>query len=313
MNETRQDLPVRPAGGEIKEFMILTVLTVGLFLSGLFAFLTPAPAAFAIARRGAGRGWVVPAGAALLGSLIFYPLGPFELGIYLLLIAMGVLIGRGFLQMWPAPKTVGISTLLALGGAASFVFAAYLMTKGQIVPLFEHYLRGQIGQAVKLLGAAGSARTEEIKKGLLEMVPQVVGMLPGIFISSTLMVSWANLLLCRRYCRGVAPDDDRQERLCLWKSPEHLVWVAIAAGLMFLVPSRAVNLLGSNVMLVIGTVYFFQGLAVVAFYFEKWRAPIFVKGFICAVLLLEGTSRIAVAAMGLFDVWFDFRKRDKQA
>ena len=73
------------------------------------------------------------------------------------------------------------------------------------------------------------------------------------------------------------------------------------------------KLFGSNLLLVLGTVYFFQGLAIVAFYFERWRVPLFVRGFVYAVFFLGRVVSMGVAVLGLFDVWFDFRKHHKQA
>jgi uncharacterized protein YybS (DUF2232 family) len=61
-----------------------------------------------------------------------------------------------------------------------------------------------------------------------------------------------------------------------------------------------------------GTLYFLQGLAIVAFYFERWKMPLFIKGFVYVVLFLQQFASMVVAALGLFDVWFDFRKLVKK-
>ncbi|MDR3569754.1 MAG: DUF2232 domain-containing protein [Syntrophobacteraceae bacterium] len=322
MNETREDLPVRRQGPEIKEILLLIVLSVSLFLSILFvpvagfflSALTPAPTALSIVRREGAKAWIVPGCSAAVGSLILVLLGLPESIPYLLgLVAMGAVIGYGFRLGWSASKIVGFSSLLVVGLAALLALFAYIRTKGQMVHLIEQDIRDVITAAMKQLSAGSSVETKEMEKGLLEMVSPLVRMMPGIFISSMLMISWVNLLVCRRYCRGPAGGGQEQERLCLWKSPEHLVWLVIAGGLMLLLPWSAFSLLGINLVLVMGTVYFFQGLAIVAFYFEKWRAPLFVKGFVYAVFFLERIASMAVAALGLFDVWFDFRRHNKQA
>ncbi|MGC9195501.1 MAG: DUF2232 domain-containing protein [Syntrophobacteraceae bacterium] len=313
MNEIREDLPFRPPGGNIKEFLILTGLTVALFLSGLFMIFTPAPSALAVLRRVGSKAWAVPACSAFLGVAIFSTLSLPELGPYLLLIAMGSLIGYGCVRGWTAEKTVGLSSLLVIGVTAFFVLIAYIQTKGQMVHLMEQYIRGAITQVMKQFSAGSPAKNEELKKSLLEMVPQVVALLPGMFVSCTLLISWLNLLICRRYCGAGAPQLCREQDLSLWKSPEHLVWAAIVSGFLLLVPWNALSLVGSNLIRVVGTIYFFQGIAIVAFYFQRSKIPLFVKALMYGLLFMTDGTRIGVAALGLFDVWFDFRKLNKQA
>lgn len=321
MNETKEELPVQRQGPEIREFIFLIVLTVGLFLSLLFvplagfffSALTPAPTAVAIFRRGK-KAWIVPGCSAVLCSLILLLLGLPESVPYLFgLIGMGAVIGYGHGRRWPAGKIVGLSSLLVVGTAAILGVVAFIHTKGQMFHLIEQDLRDVITAAIKQLGAGGQAKYEEMGKSLLEVVPLVVRVMPGILISCTLTISWFNLLVCRRYGRVGGGNDFEQERLCLWKSPEHLVWLAIAGGLMLLLPSSGLNVFGINLILVMGTVYFFQGLAIASYYFEKWKVPFVVKGFMYAVFFLERIASMAIAALGLFDVWFDFRRHNKQA
>lgn len=65
-------------------------------------------------------------------------------------------------------------------------------------------------------------------------------------------------------------------------------------------------------LIVMGTIFFFQGLAIAAFYFERWKLPFYVKGVIYAVVFLQQFASMAIAVLGLFDVWFDFRKLAKK-
>ncbi len=147
---------------------------------------------------------------------------------------------------------------------------------------------------------------------LLESVPLIVRIIPGVLISCVIGISWLNLLVSRRYCRAVAIECCVSDKLTLWKSPEFIVWFVIAGGLMVLLPVGDLKLPGINVLLVMGTIYFLQGLAIVAFYFERWKMPLYVKGFVYAVMFLQQFASLAVAVLGLFDVWFDFRKLVKK-
>ena len=307
-------------GSAGKEFFFQIVLTIGLFLSisfvplaGFFSgLLTPAPTALAIIRWGLPAAWYVPGFAGVLGSLILYLLDSSHSIPYLLaLIGMGAIIGYGSRSQWSTEKTIGVSSLLVIGIAGLFSILVFSETKGEMVRLIEQDLQGAISATLKQFGSA-SPETQELEQNLLDTVPLIVRIIPGVFISCTLGISWLNLLVSRRFCRAAGIESCVREKLTLWKTPEFIVWFVIAGGLMALLPVGDLKLLGFNLLIVIGTIYFFQGLAIVSFYFEKWKMPFFVKGFVYAVLFLQQFALMATAVLGLFDVWFDFRKLVKK-
>ena len=105
MNAPQGDLPVLRPGSAGKEFLLLIVLTVGLFLSITFVplvgffpcMLTPAPTVLAVIRWGFPNAWLVPGCSAVIGSLILYLLNLSDSIAYLLaLIGMGARHGIRF-------------------------------------------------------------------------------------------------------------------------------------------------------------------------------------------------------------------------
>ncbi len=320
MNAPQGDLPVLRPGSAGKEFLFLIVLTVGLFLSITFVpfvgffpcILTPAPTVLAVIRWGFPNAWLVPGCSAVIGSLILCLLNLSDSIAYLLaLIGMGAVMGYGFRRQWSSEKIVGLSSLLVIGVAGLFVILAFTETKGQMVRLIEQDLRGAISATLKQLGNS-SPETQELESKLLETVPLIVRIIPGVLMACTIAISWLNLLVSRRYCRAAAIESCVSEQLTLWKAPEFIVWFVIAGGLILLLPTGDLKLAGINLLIVTGTIYFLQGVAIVAFYFEKWKLPRYVKGFVYAVLILQQFLSIATAVLGLFDVWFDFRKLGKK-
>src|SRR5208337_5168994 len=137
MNAPRGELPVLRPGSAGKEFMLLIVLTVGLFLSITFVplvgffpgILTPAPTVLAVIRWGFPHAWLVPGCSAVIGSLILYLLNLSDSVAYLLaLIGMGVLIGYGLRHQWSTEKIVGLSSLFVIGVAGLFAILAFTET-----------------------------------------------------------------------------------------------------------------------------------------------------------------------------------------
>ena len=310
---------MRP-GSAGKEFLVQIVLTVGLFLTitfvpliGFFSgVLTPAPTALAVIRWGFPNAWLVPGCSAVIGSVVLYLLSLSDSIPYLLvLIGLGAVMGYGFRSRWSTEKIVGLSSLLVIGMAGVFLILALVETKGEMVRLLEQDLQGVISATLKQIGGS-SPETGELESKLMATVPLIVRIIPGIVISCTLGISWFNLLICRRYCRAAAIDFCIIENLTLWKAPEFMVWFVIAGGLMLLLPVGALKIPGINLLIVMGTVFFFHGLAIVAFYFEKWKLPFYLKGVVYALLFLQQFASMATAGLGLFDVWFDFRRLTKK-
>ena len=109
----------------------------------------------------------------------------------------------------------------------------------------------------------------------------------------------------------VVPHHPDYEKLNQWQAPDLLVWAVIGSGLLMLFPASATKLLGLNVLLISTTIYFFQGIAIVSFFFEKIQIPRFLKILIYIIIALWQLAWLAVIGIGLFDMWFNFRKLKK--
>lgn len=296
------------------------MLTLSLFLSitfiplvGFFpGVLTPTPTALNTIRWGRPLSWVVPGCSGLIGAVIlFWMEMSLNIPYFLGLLAMGIVLGQGIKSEWPVEKTVGLSTLVMVLMAGLLLLVAFVESGGEMVRLLEQDLRNTISHTFKQLGSSSPER-QELERMLLDVVPLMVRVIPGVLIASTLAVSWLNLLVSRRYCRAAAMESCIREKLTLWKAPEPLVWFVIGAGLMLLVPVDQIWVLGLNLLIVLGSVYFLHGLAIVTFYFDKWKVPFIARGLIYALMFLQQFAAIATAALGLFDIWFDFRKLVKK-
>jgi uncharacterized protein YybS (DUF2232 family) len=103
--------------------------------------------------------------------------------------------------------------------------------------------------------------------------------------------------------------------LACWSTPEWLIWALLAAGFGWFVPLSRVATIALNCFICILTVYFCQGLAIMAFYFRQLRMPVVARGLIYFVTLAQPVLMATVGAAGVFDLWVDFRrlKRPKAA
>jgi len=81
------------------------------------------------------------------------------------------------------------------------------------------------------------------------------------------------------------------------------------AGITLLVPDERLNTLGLNVGLVLLVLYLSQGLAIVSSMMQKWSLPLAVRAITYSLLFLQIYGIGFIAALGLADVWIDFRKQ----
>jgi uncharacterized protein YybS (DUF2232 family) len=157
--------------------------------------------------------------------------------------------------------------------------------------------------------------SEEQIRFLEEAMPVIqtvlVGMMPALAAASTLMVVWANLLLARAVFQRLGLAFPDYGPLDHWRAPEPLVWAAIASGVLLLLPGLGLKMLGLNGVIVLMTVYFFQGIAVVAFFLRKKQVPRLVRVMLYFIVAVQQLVMLLVIGVGFFDTWFNFRKLGK--
>ncbi|MFZ2445390.1 MAG: DUF2232 domain-containing protein [Syntrophobacteraceae bacterium] len=316
MNPTEGNPPAPWFASGGSKFFFHILLTLSLFLSISFVplagllmgILTPLPTVLALIRFGAPSAWFVPGVSGLAGALILFWLGmEHSIPYFASMLAMGIVLGYGIRKLWVTEKVIGLSSLVVIAMAAVLVALSFVETKGELVGLLEQDLRGAISATLKQLGTP-TAETRELETALLAAVPIIVRIMPGITVSCTLLIAWLNMLIARRYCRAGALGEYIMDDWRLWKAPEALVWVLIASGIALFAPGDGFRYPALNVFIVLGSIYFLQGLSISAFFLDKWKLPVFLRALIYGILVMQQIASIAIAVLGLFDMWFDFRR-----
>ncbi|MEW6518773.1 MAG: DUF2232 domain-containing protein [Thermodesulfobacteriota bacterium] len=141
------------------------------------------------------------------------------------------------------------------------------------------------------------------------IIPEIF---PAILLITILVTVWVNLLLgdllLKRKDAGFSPWPSYGQ----WRLPDQLVWFVIASGFILMLPLPALNKISLNCLLVMGALYFFQGLAVLSSLFNKWNVPWAFRFFVYALILIQAYGIIFLSIAGLIDVWFDLRKSQKE-
>jgi uncharacterized protein YybS (DUF2232 family) len=149
---------------------------------------------------------------------------------------------------------------------------------------------------------------DEIEGFISQLRVQVARLFPALLLTSILCTVWLNTVVGQWLLRKKDPSRTGRGEFKNWRLPEVLVWPVILAGLALIVPDERLNTLGLNAGLVLLVLYLWQGLAVVSSMMQKWALPLTVRAITYTLLFLQVYGIVFVAALGLADVWVDFRK-----
>jgi len=139
---------------------------------------------------------------------------------------------------------------------------------------------------------------------VVRIYPSLVTLLLGIMAGCNLaLIRRPAFLMGYRFPLG----DFKDHRLS-----EPLIWVLIAAGFAMLAPSKLVTIPALNVLVVMTTLYFLQGLAVILAIIARQAFNGIMRVFLWVMLLVQPYLAAVVAAIGIFDIWGDFRTPKKQ-
>jgi uncharacterized protein YybS (DUF2232 family) len=149
---------------------------------------------------------------------------------------------------------------------------------------------------------------EEIKIFIDQLRVQVTRLFPALLLTSIICTVWLNIVIGQRLLKRSDPSRTAREDLKNWRLPELLVWPVILAGGLLLAPDEKLNTVGLNAGVVLLVLYLSQGLAVVSSMMQKWSLPLMIRAITYSLLFLQVYGIGFVAALGLADVWVDFRK-----
>ena len=282
---------------------------LGYLLAGILA---PLPVLLAGSRLGDRAALVL----ALAGTAFILALKPsletlWQNTGFLSLLLMGLLLSIMQHRGLSAPRAI-IFTVLSLTGLALLVLLGQAFYQG-ISPLALLAQRGaEIMETVRQVLGEGAAAGAPLIPGVspAEAEATLQRLLPGLVVTNTGLVAWLNVVLARQleYLRtGQKPAPP----LYQWALPEWLIFGIVGAGFMLFVPVAAARFVSLNLLLVLAALYFCQGLAVVAAWFNRLGLPRILR-VISYPLLFLNPLFFLIITLGVLDLWLDFRRLHQQ-
>ena len=299
-----------------RSILIATVQTIGLFVAGfvipllgqVIALFTPVPLILIYVRGSKQEGVSTLIGAsaviALLGgwqaaAILFFSFG---------LMAIG--IGEGMRRNLKPERTTLLGGLLPIAVMVLIViFYIARIGKSPII-VAEEYLRGSVAEAAKLYTSMGLTEMAATINSVSDTsIHYLVRLIPGILIATSVVQAACCYGISRSIILRSSPVEAAAagNSLVSWHAPDSWVWGLIAALALVVVPQEAARLTGWNLAILFGIVYLAQGTAIVEHYLRKAGISAVMRGLILA-LVLALPSIVFVIALGVVDIWADFRK-----
>ncbi len=299
-----------------RNLLIAIVQTTGMFVAGIaipilgqfLALFTPVPLVLLAARTG-----MLQAMAALAASCLFVGmLGGWQAAAILFfsfgLMAIG--ISEGMRRQWKSETIAllgGLLPVLAVVVVTGFYFARLHQNPAAVI---EEYLLSSMAEAAKLYTQMGFAEMASRISSISEsFIHHLVRLLPGITIATSIFQAALCYGLSRTVLSRAAgnPPHAEQSSLAQWHAPDVWVWGLIAGLALIAMPHETARYSGWNIAIVFAVIYLTQGVAIVDHYLRKARIRPFMRTVLHTLILALPTI-VFVIALGVVDVWADFRK-----
>lgn len=303
-----------PAAAAAAGAVVLFTVPWLLPLAGsVITFASPLPLLLAYGARGRRVGrkaMILAAAAALLLSLVAAPPGG---GYYLLyfLVMAGTL---GELWNWGLPIRYAIGSAAAAAMVSSVLTLLVGSLAYQVGPwqLWQAQWQSEMAMVMEMYRSMNlePETLRQMEAGLKMAGRIILRLAPGILAAVSLFVAWLNLLAARRLSRRLGAEETG-EPLNRYRTPERLVWLLILGGGIMALGDGWLFWLGANLVLVMGMLYFFQGLAVVDYWLRRKNAPALLRSAVYLMVALEFYVAALLAVTGLFDMWLNLRRLDQ--
>jgi len=180
---------------------------------------------------------------------------------------------------------------------------------GQIRAI-AHDAMKQVSEAYRQSGMSGTDLTG-LETVLARTEDLLIMIYPALLLIFLVICAGCNLLLLQRVA-GSMGTGPALGRFSCFRNPDALVWLLIVPGFALLTDVAVVDRVAMNIVAIVSFLYLIQGIAVVTWFTRKHSLPRFLMVLLFVMLLIQPVFAVLLAAVGLIDLWADFRAPKKQ-
>ncbi len=220
-------------------------------------------------------------------------------------LVLPLLLKRGYslLRSW------FICLLLASSGAMASALLFATRSGSSLSQLVASYVTAEVAKARQVYEQADVSK-EQLQQ-LYEVLDKTALFLQQAYVGLAVLSFAAIIAVTIVFLRLLASERYYVPAIYFHelRVPDMVIWLLIAAGFGMLVDSPApVQTVSLNVLTVLLPLYFLQGVAILTFFFRKKGFPVVTRVLGYILILIINPLPLLVTAVGVFDLWFDFRK-----
>ncbi len=310
MHETPGHETLKALSAGILSTLLLVFVSASIPLIGFVSsWFIPLPILFYRTRLSRKAAAIIPIAVILLLVIVAKGFSP-DIILFAGLLFLGFLLSESFEMNFSIEGTILFSCggVLLTGCFALFFYSNFVNTG--FIELITSYVDKNISLTIELYKEMGVP--EEVIRTISDSKEQwafiLTRIMPGISAGMLFFAAWINILIAGSIFARHNIQFADYGKLKLWKAPEQFVWITIISGLALMIPVEAVNIISMNFILVLLLVYFFQGIAITAFYFDKKKFPRGLRAVLYGLIMLQSILKIFIIGIGFFDMWVNFRK-----
>lgn len=293
-----------------------TLFSAGLavpFIGFVSAFLAPIPLGLARLKGGSTAAGASALLAALALALLISPVAAAWYAVQCGMI--GLMAPELALRGVSPFRIIAWVTASALAMTALLVAVMVMVTGVDPQQFISKEINAGITQAARLYeqqAQLGQQELEIIKQGMQTVGALLMRIYPALITLNLALISALTLALFQRSAERQGITFNRSP-FTAFRAPDLLIWPLILAGFAMLLPMPLITTPAFNVVVVLTTVYFMQGLAVYLSFCERTAFAGTLKVLLAVLLITQPYLAGIVAITGIFDYWGDFRApRTKQ-
>ncbi len=270
----------------------------------------PLPILFYRSKLGRKTGGIIPISTLVIMCILLGRV-TLDLVFFLELMLLGFILAELFEWKLSIERTILYACTVVLAAGIVGVFFYSLISQKGIVTLASEYVAKNLQLTLMLYKNMGVSEEniQLIANSLSQIQYVLLRIIPALIFASTLFVTWTSILMAKPILEAKGLSYPDFGSLNMWQPPDFLVWGVIGSGGMLLLPASALKLIGTNGLIALMTIYFFAGMAIVSYYFNKKRIPRPLRFFLYSLIALQQFILLFVIGVGFFDTWLNFRKQ----
>jgi hypothetical protein len=222
------------------------------------------------------------------------------------------LLIRGYGAARSITWTTSVNLVVYLLTALAIIFISGWSVH-QLHNLAVSEINTSISQALAIYEKAGIKGDELVamKMAMTTAASLIIRIYPALATIMLIVMSGCNLAMIKRFSfrLGIKLKIDEFRN---FRNPDLMIWLLIVAGFAMLADVAMVTTPALNILVVLGVLYFLQGMAVLSSMFFRLGSSMVLRAALYLLLFVQPYTAALVAAIGIFDLWGDFRTPRKQ-